>query len=214
MAMTRVVVLSPDSLPREAWRALLSAQPGLEVVWAAATPEASADWEPREGEGCVLVDSGQSAEIVQRLKRLSPEWGVLVLVDAYEVTQIVELIRAGALGVIARNSMVPELVSGLAACARGELVIPVSLASEVLTRLMGDSGVRADGPSSLSSRETEVLHCLAQGLTNKNIAQALLLSVRTVETHLRAIYGKLEVASRTEAVLWAVRHGYDRPPTK
>ncbi len=211
MAMTRVVVLSQDSLPREAWRALLSAQPGLEVAGAAADPEAFTDWGALEGRGCVLVDSGQSAEIVRRLGRLRSGWSALVLVDAYDVTQIVELIRAGALGVISRNSTLPEFVSGVVACSRGELLVPGPLAAEVLSQLMGDTGPRANGPPSLSSRETEVLQLLAQGLTNKTIAQALLLSVRTVETHLRAIYEKLGVASRTEAVLWAVRHGFDRP---
>ena len=62
----------------------------------------------------------------------------------------------------------------------------------------------------LSDREMEVLRLLAQGLTNKAIAQSLILSVRTVEAHLRSIFGKLGVHSRTEAALWAVKHGYGR----
>jgi DNA-binding NarL/FixJ family response regulator len=60
----------------------------------------------------------------------------------------------------------------------------------------------------LSEREIEVLRLLAHGSTNKDIAQTLILSVRTVEAHLRNIYGKLGVRSRTEAALWAVKHGY------
>ena len=65
----------------------------------------------------------------------------------------------------------------------------------------------------LSARETEVLGLLARGLTNKDIAQSLMLSVRTVEAHLRSIFGKLAVGSRTEAALWAVRHGYGEDAT-
>jgi DNA-binding NarL/FixJ family response regulator len=61
----------------------------------------------------------------------------------------------------------------------------------------------------LTDREREVLSLLARGLTNKDIAQSLFLSVRTIEAHLRNIYGKLDVNSRTEAVLWAVQHGYE-----
>ena len=63
------------------------------------------------------------------------------------------------------------------------------------------------------SQETEVLGLLARGLTNKDIAQSLMLSVRTVEAHLRSIFGKLAVGSRTEAALWAVRHGYGEDAT-
>ena len=66
----------------------------------------------------------------------------------------------------------------------------------------------------LSERETEVLRLLAQGHTNKDIAQALILSVRTVEAHLRNIFAKLGVNSRTEAALWAVQHGYGAPTFK
>jgi two-component system, NarL family, response regulator LiaR len=67
----------------------------------------------------------------------------------------------------------------------------------------------ADPPdTSLSAREAEVLGLLARGLTNKGIAQTLFLSVRTIEAHLRSIFAKLGVRTRTEAALWAVGHGY------
>jgi DNA-binding NarL/FixJ family response regulator len=163
------------------------------------------------GGGCVLLDTGpDAADILRRLSRKGLNWRALVLVDACEVPQIVELIRAGAMGVVTRDSTLAELVSGLVAAARGELVLPGPLAPEVLAQLMGDSAGTASS-TSLSPREADVLQLLAQGMTNKHIAQKLLLSVRTVEAHLRAIYDKLGVASRTEAVLWAVRHGDIRP---
>ena len=88
--------------------------------------------------------------------------------------------------------------------------VSLSLAPEVQAQLMGDSAA-AERPTSLSPRETDVRQLLAQGVTNELIAQKLLLSVRTVEAHLRAIHDKLGVASRTWVVLWAVRHGYPRP---
>ncbi len=164
-----------------------------------------------DGSGCVLLDAGpDAAEILRGLGRRGLCWRVLVLVDGCEVPQIVELIRAGAMGVVTRDSTLAELVSGLVAAARGELVLPGLLAPEVLAQLMGDRAESASS-SSLSPREADVLRLLAQGMTNKHIAQKLLLSVRTVEGHLRAIYDKLGVTSRTEAVLWAVRHGDNRP---
>ncbi|OGO10888.1 MAG: hypothetical protein A2Y93_02815 [Chloroflexi bacterium RBG_13_68_17] len=211
VSVTRVVVIAQASLLREAWKALLSMQPGIEVAGDAGSPEALAA-RALPGGGCVLVDAqtGATADLVGRLSRLPREWHALVLVDASKTSQIVELLRAGAFGVVSRGSSVAELVSGLVAAGRGEIVIPSAIAAEVLTQLLDDASTGVDPPASLSSREAEVLHLLAQGLTNKLMAQQLLLSVRTVEAHLRAIYDKLGVTSRTEAVLWAVRHGYAR----
>lgn len=211
MTVTRVAILSPASLPREAWKALLSVQPGIVVAGDAAEPEVLARMAHPDGSGCVLLDAGPDAtDMLQRLGRQGLNWRVLVLVDACEVSQLVGLIRAGAVGVVSRDGTPAELVSGLVATARGELVLPGPLAPEVLAQLMGDRGETASS-SSLSPREADVLRLLAQGMTNKHIAQELLLSVRTVEAHLRAIYDKLGVASRTEAVLWAVRYGEIRP---
>ena len=211
MTVTRVAILSPSSLPREAWKALLSVQPGIVVAGDAAEPEALAGMAHPDGSWCVLLDAGpDAAAFLRQVSRKGPDWRVLVLVDACEVSQLVALIRAGAMGVVTRDSSLAELVSGLVAAARGELVLPGALAPEVLAQLMGDSAGTAS-PTSLSPRETDVLQLLAQAMTNKLIAQELLLSVRTVEAHLRAIYDKLGVTSRTEAVLWAVRHDGVRP---
>ena len=211
MTVTRVAILSPAALPREAWKALLSVQHGIVVAGDAAEAEALAGMAHPDGNGCVLLDAGpDAAATLRQVSRKGLDWRVLVLVDACEVSQIVALIRAGAMGVVRRDDTLAQLVSGLVAAARGELVLPGPLAPEVLAQLMGDRAETASS-SSLSPREADVLRLLAQGMTNKHIAQELLLSVRTVEAHLRAIYDKLGVASRTEAVLWAVRHGDIRP---
>ena len=88
--------------------------------------------------------------------------------------------------------MPPEIaLQALTVLARGEPTGPEDLIEPLLT-----------------DREVDVLRLLAQGLTNKDIAQTLILSVRTIDAHLRSIFAKLSVRSRTEAVLWAVKHGY------
>jgi DNA-binding NarL/FixJ family response regulator len=77
-----------------------------------------------------------------------------------------------------------------------------------LVALARGEAVQEASPAALTSREQEVLKLLAQGFTNKDIAQTLFLSVRTVEAHLRNVYSKLGVSSRTEAAIWAVNHGF------
>ena len=81
-------------------------------------------------------------------------------------------------------------------------------AIKALVAIARGEGVDDAQTEALSEREAEILRLLAQGLTNKDIAQTLILSVRTVEAHLRNIFAKLGVRSRTEAALWAVKHGY------
>ena len=113
-------------------------------------------------------------------------------------------------GVINRDATVPELTRSLLATARGEIVLPPSLAAQALLALArGNVAPQQHQIESLTDREQDVLTLLAQGMTNKDIAQTLFLSVRTIEAHLRNIYGKLDVNNRTEAVLWAVQHGFE-----
>ena len=101
-----------------------------------------------------------------------------------------------------------DLARAIIAAGRGELVLPQSVSGRALAALTRGVVIRADLVEPLSKREVEVLHYLAGALTNKDIAQTLFLSVRTVEAHLRNIYGKLGVDTRTEAAIWAVRNGY------
>jgi len=103
---------------------------------------------------------------------------------------------------------VADLARAIIAAGRGEIVLPPAVAVQSLMALAQGQPVEQSLVGPLSERETEVLKLLAHGHTNKDIAQALFLSVRTVEAHLRSIFAKLGVSSRTEAALWAVQHGY------
>ena len=118
------------------------------------------------------------------------------------------LLQAGATGFVDHNTDVADLARATIAVGRGELALPPRIAASALTALARSDTVSShDLVEPLTQREREVLALLAQGLTNKDIAQALFVSVRTVEAHLRNVYGKLSVRSRTEAALWAVEHG-------
>lgn len=204
---TSVIVIAAANLHRLAWSALLAQQPGLIVRGAAATPDELHTLV--DGPVIFLVDiAPMPSEMVRLLNAAAPDAATLCLIDHHDVTQIVHLLQAGATGCLSRNATVPELARALIAVGRGEIVLPPELAIQALTVLTQGKQAVNQPNESLSERETEVLRLLAQGLTNKDIAQTLFLSVRTVEAHLRNIYGKLNITSRTEAVLWAVNHGH------
>jgi DNA-binding NarL/FixJ family response regulator len=211
-AAVPIFIFSPYHLQRSAWTALLNQQPELNVrgaVGMAADLVGTAADLAGHGPAAVLVDVAlPEPKEVAELKEHSAGKGLLVLVDTYQPDQVVSLLQAGAIGIMARDGRVADLVSALKAVARGEMVLPADVALQAISRLAHGRQTPDSAVESLSEREKEVVSLLAQGLTNKDIAQTLFLSVRTIEAHLRSIYGKLAVGSRTEAALWAVKSGF------
>jgi len=212
---TSVIAVTRAALHGAAWRALLERQPGIAFAGAtsdpgglaglrAGAPVASIQTAPA-APLAVLVDvPAPSPQLVRELLGGTPDGGILVLLERPERDAVADLVRAGALGCLSADVEPPELVRALVAVGRGELVLPPGLAAPVLAQLA--SGRPSLQPhDALSTRETEVVALLARGRTNKDIADELFLSVRTVEAHLRSVYAKLAVRSRTEAALWAAR---------
>ena len=210
-SMTHLIILTSAILYQEAWRALLSMQLGIEVVATASQPQELRQLGPlNQLPTTILIDlAAPDPAIAHQFKEIVPTSGLLFLVDKYDLTEMVALLQADAAGCLIRDATVADLVRGIIAAGRGEIVLPPEWATKALVALArGEVGWERPSPNTLTDREQDVLRLLAQGMTNKDIAQSLFLSVRTIEAHLRNIYGKLSVASRTEAVLWAVQHGY------
>ncbi len=208
--VTQVIVLSAAALPRMAWSALLEGMPGLNT-WGTAANRADVEALPEtDGATAILIDSPQPpVTLVKELAATVPEYGLLCLVDNYDLDVTISLLQAGLTGSLVRDATTPELARALIAVGRGEIVLPPTLAARALSTLARGEISRPTTVEALTERERDVLELLAQGLTNKEIAQSLFLSVRTVEAHLRNIYNKLDVTSRTEAVLWAIQHGFE-----
>jgi DNA-binding NarL/FixJ family response regulator len=207
--LTHLIILSPAMLHREAWRALLSAQPDIVVHGLVADVTNLAALLSNSQPTTLLIDlPAPQLDLARQAKSVAPGAGVLFLVQSYDPAEIVPLLQAGATGFVARNDSVSDLARAIVAAGRGELVLPASIAAGALTALARGESIGSHPVEALSEREVEVLRLLGQGFTNKDIAQTLILSVRTVEAHLRNIYGKLGVRSRTEAALWAVKRGY------
>lgn len=207
--VTQVIILSSLKLHAQAWQNLLSQEAFLEVLDAV---EQAGDIKVAANENpvTILVDEIQlePAEVDQ-LAEAWPKAGLLYLFEAMDARQIASLISSGAGGFISRRAEAAELARAIIAVGRGELVLPQEISGRVLKILAQGSAENKPSIDPLTDREVEVLGHLANGETNKDIAQRLMISVRTVEAHLRNIYGKLNVDSRTEAALWAVRIGLE-----
>jgi DNA-binding NarL/FixJ family response regulator len=146
----------------------------------------------------VLDGIGATAAIRREL----PDTEVVAMTSVLEDSAIIGAVRAGAIGYLLKDTQADDLCRAIKAAAEGK----VQLAPQAAARLMRE--VRApDSPETLTERETEVLRLLARGQANKDIARTLMISEKTVKTHISNILAKLGVQSRTQAALYAVRVG-------
>lgn len=190
-----------------AWLSLLEDESFLNVLGQTGDSAELADKFEEESPAALLVDLADARPAdAERLASEIPGVGILLLLGSTDAEAIAAFVGAGVSGVISRNSDSASLVRALIAVGRGELVLPDEISGRVLQILAAGNAGHEPSVEPLTEREVEVLGHLANGKTNKDIGQALMISVRTVEAHLRNIYGKLNVDSRTEAALWAVRN--------
>jgi len=148
-------------------------------------------------------------EATRQIKAAYPEIRVLILTAYDEDPYVFALLRAGADGYILKNADPDDLVRAVKAVAGGGKVLAPDVAAKVIAQMTtGKPAAAVEQVEPLSARELEVLRLAAHGLTNKAIAAELGVSDRTVQGHLASIYGKLAVASRTEAVTKALKLGW------
>jgi DNA-binding NarL/FixJ family response regulator len=157
-------------------------------------------------------------EVARQLCLEKTSTAILVLTAHNDRQTIFGLLECGAIGYVLKDEALETLSNAVRAAARGESWLSPSVASQVVEAAL-DQGSRqglevrspesnAGNDSGLSARELEVLRLLSQGFDNTAIAQKLVITKRTVQNHVSNIYGKLGVNSRTEAMLYAIRHGW------
>lgn len=207
----RAIVLSPCELYRHAWKSLLVSLVFVDSVQTTATvSEIASPGNDRGGNPMtILVDApGAEQRLAMQLEPLFKQCYGFFVVNNYDLQTILLLLRLGGTGFVARGDSVSNFVQAFLATAKGQIALPPDVANRAMTELANGRRNHPLLSGDLTRRETEVLQLLADGMSNRDIAQTLFLSVRTVEAHLRSLYGKLDVSSRTEAALWAVRNGY------
>jgi len=210
MGRIRIVLVDDQAMFREGLRTLLATQPDFEVVGEAANGGEAlrlcATCQPE----VVLMDlrmpvlDGVAA--TRQLHALYPDVRVIVLTTFDDDEDIFEGLRAGALGYLLKDASSTKLFEAVRAAARGESFLQPSVATKVVAEFarLVEQGPRIEAPvAALSERELAVLHLVAQGASNKEIATTLFIAEGTVKNHLTSILAKLEVRDRTQAALKA-----------
>jgi DNA-binding NarL/FixJ family response regulator len=210
----RVVLAEDHTLVRQGTRRILEDSGRIDVVGEAADGEEAIAAVERHEPDMAIVDIGlprlNGIEVTRRIKADHPHVSVLVLTVHDDDQYVFALLEAGAAGYLLKDVDARELVHAIEAVHAGESVLHPAITHKVLVHLAHPSP-ESDQPAVsdvLTGREREVLELAAQGLANKEIAAALELSIRTVEAHLSGVFHKLEVGSRTEAVLYGLRQGW------
>jgi DNA-binding NarL/FixJ family response regulator len=204
----RVMVVDDHPLVRNAVRQALETA-DLEVVAEAASAEEALELAPDVRPDVLLVDielpGMNGVALVRELAPRLPETRILMLTASRDERRLVEAMRFGAAGYLTKDLSVEGLARAVRAAWEGELAMSRTTAARLVRRLVETSRRVADPPmtdpalGTLTSRESEVLRLLAEGLTDHEIAQALTLSTRTVESHVSSVLHKLDVRNRSEA---------------
>jgi two-component system, NarL family, response regulator LiaR len=210
----RILIADDHAVVREGTRHILEQEQDLEVVAEAAdggeAVELATELKPDVAIIDIAMPHVDGIEATRRIKELCPGIGVLIL-SAYDDDQFVfSLLEAGAAGYLLKDVHGRELVDAVRAVHAGESVLHPSIARKVLNRFVSraEKIKRREPLETLSQREKEILRLATRGLSNKDIAEQLFLSVRTVQGHLTHIFNKLQVGSRTEAVVRGLKEGW------
>ncbi|HEX5504285.1 MAG TPA: response regulator transcription factor [Thermomicrobiales bacterium] len=208
-APVRVLLVDDHAIVREGLQTLLAEEPAVAVVGAAATGAEALALAAALRPDVVLMDlvlpDLDGIATTARLRESGAACRVLVLTSYADDRRVRDAILAGAVGYLLKDVLQPDLVRAIRAAARGEAVLHPEAQRWLMRQVAAPTG--PDPLDALTERERDVLRLLAAGRSNKEIAAALHLTTGTVKGYVSAILGKLALADRTQAALYAVRHG-------
>jgi NarL family two-component system response regulator LiaR len=206
----RILIADDHEIVRKGLRALLDAKPGVTVIGEAANGFEAVQQARALRPDVILLDlvmpEQDGIAALTEIRQNDPEARVLVLTSFADDSMVIAAVRGGALGYLLKDSRPRELVQAIEAVHQGRPYLHPGIALKMF-RELNQPSITSEGNAPLTSRELTVLKQIAQGLSNQKIAENLVISERTVTTHVSNILGKLQVANRTQAALFALRKG-------
>ena len=208
--MIRVMIVDDHAIVRRGIRALLSESGGFEIVAEVGEGRAAVVAAVESQPDVILMDllmpGMDGIEATRLITERQPKARILVLTSFAADNKLFPAIKAGALGYLLKDSSPEELVRAIRQVHRGEPALHPTIARKLLQEIAQPADLQP-APEALTGRELEVLQLIAQGMSNQEIADQLTVSEPTVRAHVSRILGKLHLASRTQAALYAVREG-------
>jgi two-component system, NarL family, response regulator LiaR len=211
----RILIVEDHGIVRRGLRLLISNAPDMEVVGEAANGIEGLEQVEALNPDLILMDLQMprmtGIEAIREIKKRHPEMKILVLTSFADDENVFPAIKGGASGYLLKDSLPAELMDAIRAISQGRPSLHPVIAEKLMRELSNPETPPAHGER-LTPREVEVLRLIAVGNSNHEIAEKLVVSERTVSTHIGSILSKLHLTNRTQAALYAVKEGLvDRP---
>ncbi len=206
-----VMLVDDHTIVRNGIRAYLEVLPDMEIIAEAESGTQAVKMAEDLAPDVVLMDlkmpEMDGVEATWRVRQVSPRSQIIILTSYHEDSHIFPAIKAGALSYILKNVDPEQLASAIRSAARGEAILSPKVASRLIGEWRDDRSEGMQDYMQLTDREQEVLALIAEGLSNAEIAARLVISEKTVKSHVSNILSKLHLADRTQVAVFAWREG-------
>ena len=206
----RILIVDDHAIVREGQRALIETEPGMTLVGEATNGLEAIELARTLSPDVIFMDLFMpemgGVEAIEAIKAENPEARILVLTSFAEDEKVFAAVKAGASGYLLRDATPDEILTAVRYVNRGEPAMNPIIANKLMRELQRESDLPLT-EEPLTERELDILILVARGLSNQEIAEELVISERTVRTHVSNILSKLHLANRTQAALYALREG-------